>query len=73
MTTKLTSKGQFKLPKRMRDELHLLPGTAVQFSVNAAGELVLQRMPIATGSHRARLDRFEEVRGRADLLSAALR
>ena len=35
MTTRLTSKGQVTIPKRIRDELQLLPGAAVDFSVNA--------------------------------------
>ena len=39
MTTTLTSKGQVTIPKRIRDELQLLPGAPVQFSVNAAGEV----------------------------------
>jgi antitoxin PrlF len=66
MPTTLTSKGQVTIPKRIRDALHLLPGAAVEFSVNAGGELVLQpaRPPKKGG---ARKDRFEAVRGRADI------
>jgi antitoxin PrlF len=66
MSTTLTSKGQVTIPKRIRDELHLLPGAAVEFSVNAGGELVLHpaRPPKKTGVRR---DRFEAVRGRADI------
>ena len=67
MTTRLTSKGQVTIPKRIRDELQLLPGATVQFSVNPAGELVLHRPPAAKGSRRPRLDRFDAVRGRADV------
>jgi antitoxin PrlF len=67
MPTALTSKGQVTIPKRIRDELQLLPGAAVQFSVNAAGELVLHRAPPAKGKRRAESDRFEAVRGRADV------
>jgi AbrB family looped-hinge helix DNA binding protein len=37
MPTTLTSKGQVTIPKRIRDALRLLPGTAVEFSVNAGG------------------------------------
>jgi antitoxin PrlF len=66
MPTTLTSKGQVTIPKRIRDELHLLPGAAVEFSVNAGGELVLQpARPARKGG--ARKDRFEAVRGRADI------
>ena len=41
MTTTLTSKGQVTIPKRIRDEKHLLPGAPVEFSITAAGEVVL--------------------------------
>ena len=44
MPTTLTSKGQVTIPKRIRDELHLAPGAPVEFSVNAAGEVVLHRV-----------------------------
>jgi AbrB family looped-hinge helix DNA binding protein len=42
MATTLTSKGQVTIPKRIRDALQLLPGTAVEFSVNATGDVVLR-------------------------------
>ncbi len=68
MLTTLTSKGQVTIPKRIRDELQLLPGAAVEFSVNAAGEVVLHRPPRpAKGARRSRLDRFDAVRGSADV------
>ncbi len=67
MSTTLTSKGQVTIPKRMRDELHLLPGAAVEFSVNAAGEVVLHRPRSAKGTRRTAQDRFDAVRGSADV------
>ena len=67
MATTLTSKGQVTIPKRIRDELQLLPGAPVQFSVNAAGEVVLHRSIRARGKRRLQPDRFEAVRGRADV------
>ena len=67
MSTTLTSKGQVTIPKRMRDELQLTPGAAVEFSVNAAGELVLHRARPAKAARRPAQDRFEAVRGRADI------
>lgn len=80
MTTTLTSKGQVTIPKHIRDELQLLPGAPVQFAVNTAGELVLQRPQVAAGAkatkagqagkasaRRTPRDRFEAVRGSADL------
>lgn len=66
MTTTLTTKGQVTIPKRIRDELQLLPGAQVQFSVNAAGEVVLHRPRPSKGKRRP-LDRFDAVRGRADV------
>ena len=67
MATTLTSKGQVTIPKRIRDELQLLPGATVQFSVNAAGEVVLHRPHPAKGASRPSTDRFDAVRGRADV------
>jgi AbrB family looped-hinge helix DNA binding protein len=67
MATTLTSKGQVTIPKRIRDELQLLPGATVQFSVNAAGEVVLHRPRPAKALDRPEPDRFDAVRGRADV------
>ena len=67
MTTTLTSKGQVTIPKRIRDELQLLPGTTVEFSVNRDGEVVLHRARPPKGTRPARKDRFDAVRGRADV------
>ena len=67
MSTTLTSKGQVTIPKRIRDELHLLPGAPVAFSVNAAGEVVLHRPRSAKGARRLPKDRFDAVRGSADV------
>ncbi len=67
MPTTLTSKGQVTVPKRIRDELQLLPGAAVEFSVNAAGDVVLHRPRPAKKGRAAPRDRFDVVRGRADV------
>lgn len=67
MATTLTSKGQVTIPKPIRDELQLQPGAAVDFAVNAAGEVVLQRHRPIRGPHRPTTDRFDSVRGRADV------
>ena len=67
MPTTLTSKGQVTIPKRIRDELRLLPGAPVEFSVNAAGEVVLHRARPGEASRHAPQDRFDAVRGRADV------
>lgn len=67
MPTNLTSKGQVTIPKRIRDELQLAPGAAVEFSVNAAGEVVLHRPRPVAGVRRLQKDRFDAVRGAADV------
>ena len=67
MSTTLTSKGQGTIPKRIRDELGLLPGAPVEFSVNAAGEVVLHRPRPAKSARRPLGDRFDAVRGSADV------
>ena len=64
MSTTLTSKGQVTIPKRIRDALHLLPGAAVEFSVNAGGEVVLHPPRPSKGRPGARKDRFDAMRGR---------
>jgi antitoxin PrlF len=66
MPTILSSKGQVTIPKRIRDALGLRPGAAVEFAVNAGGEVVLHsQLPARKGGLRK--DRFDAVRGRADV------
>ncbi len=64
MSTTLTSKGQVTIPKRIRDALNLAPGSAVDFEVNRAGEVVVRKAG-ARASRKA--DRFEAARGKADI------
>ncbi|MEO6025039.1 MAG: AbrB/MazE/SpoVT family DNA-binding domain-containing protein [Burkholderiales bacterium] len=42
MTTTVTSKGQVTIPKRMRELLGIRPGSAVDFELTPAGEVVLR-------------------------------
>lgn len=66
MPTTMTTKGQVTIPKPIRDALHLMPGSAVEFSINARGEVVLHAgRPETTVA--AISDRFEAVRGKADI------
>ena len=67
MATTLTTKGQVTIPKHIRDAMQLGPGTAVEFSVNATGELVLHPPRAAKGAGALTQDRFDLVRGRADV------
>jgi antitoxin PrlF len=62
MHTTITSKGQVTIPKHIRDALDLQPGSAVAFSVNAGGEVVIHA---AIKARRAGPDRFDAVRGKA--------
>ena len=63
MSTSLTSKGQVTIPKHIRDALNLSPGRAVDFAVNALGQVVLH--PVTARSQKKTVDRFEAVRGKA--------
>lgn len=67
MATTLTSKGQVTIPKRIRDAMRLSPGAAVEFSVNAAGEVVLHPPRVPKATRTSARDRFDAVRGRADV------
>ncbi len=66
MATTMTSKGQVTIPKPIRDALHLMPGSAVEFSVNAQGEVVLHSGKARAVQKKVH-DRFEAVRGKADI------
>ena len=67
MSTTLTSKGQVTIPKRIRDALRLAPGAAVDFAVDSAGQVVLLPAAPNGGKRRATGDRFDAVRGQADV------
>jgi len=64
MSTTLTSKGQVTIPKQIRDALNLAPGCAVDFAVNANGDVVIHK---AGASASRKPDRFEAARGKADI------
>jgi antitoxin PrlF len=66
MRATLTNKGRVTIPKRIRDALHLQPGAAFAFSVNAEGDVVLHQRRLASQGSR-RNDRFDSVRGLADV------
>ena len=64
MSTTLTSKGQVTIPKQIRTALNLEPGCVVEFSVNREGEVVIHK---ARARASRKVDRFEAVRGKADV------
>ena len=65
MSTTITSKGQVTVPKHVRDAMHLEPGCSVEFSVDRNGNVVLRKADEDEG--RTRPDRFDAVRGKADV------
>jgi AbrB family looped-hinge helix DNA binding protein len=64
MSTTLSIKGQVTIPKQIRDALGLKPGMPVDFEVNQEGEVVIHR---AEAPAKRKPDRFEAVRGKADV------
>jgi AbrB family looped-hinge helix DNA binding protein len=74
MTTTLTIKGQVTIPKKIRDALDLQPGCKINFAVNDSGDVLLQKVDLnqsvvtrKKSSQSLSEDRFEKVRGRADI------
>jgi antitoxin PrlF len=67
MPNNVTSKGQVTIPKKVRDRLGIVAGSAVAFELTDAGEVVLR--PVARGGGRrpapAPKSRFAKLRGRA--------
>ena len=74
MSTTLTIKGRVTIPKQIRDALDLQPGCQLNFAVNDAGEVFLQKVESVNKTSKnkramssVKKDRFEQVRGRADI------
>lgn len=55
-TAKITSKGQVTVPKQVRDELGLTPGSQVTFTRTDDGDYVLSRRPRSIHDLRGRLE-----------------
>jgi len=74
MATTLTIKGQVTIPKQIRDALDLQPGCKLNFAVNDDGDVLLQKATAEAKSSKRgvaaakqKKDRFEQVRGKADV------
>ena len=74
MSTTLTIKGQITIPKQIRDALDLQPGCKLNFTYNDSGEVLLQKEELGNKTSKnkkamssVKKDRFEQVRGRADI------
>ena len=65
MSTTVTSKGQVTIPKQMRDYLGLQPGSQVDFSYTADGQVVIR--PVAPARKRKAKSRFAALRGTVKL------
>ena len=61
---RITAKGQVTIPKKVRDALHLVPGDAVDFSVNDDGHVIVHKSGARAASKR---DRFKAARGKAQV------
>jgi AbrB family looped-hinge helix DNA binding protein len=53
--TKMTTKGQVTIPKRLRDHLGLKPGSHINFELAEDGRVFLKARPQAPESRFARL------------------
>lgn len=62
LTVKITSKGQVTIPKEIRDEFGLLPGTEVEF-VEEKGEITLRKVAGGTNRGREIVDHLKQASG----------
>ena len=74
MLTRLTSKGQVTVPKRIRDALKLLPGMPVTLAQTANGQVVIEPANAVAGVSNTvgatpapSAEKFEADRGKADI------
>jgi AbrB family looped-hinge helix DNA binding protein len=74
MHSTLSKKGHVTIPKLIRDVLGLQPGCKINFVINEASELILQKAnsvsaisPNKRAIQSSHEDRFEQARGRADV------
>jgi antitoxin PrlF len=74
MTSTLTHNGQITIPKKIRDELNLQPGCQLNVVLNSSGVVILEKVPTVPEVNRRakaakfkKANRFEQVRGKADI------
>lgn len=69
MATTVTTKGQVTIPKRVREHLGIVPGSAVEFDLNKDGQIVLLKAKGKTqgkgAAKKPPLSRFAQVVGSA--------
>jgi AbrB family looped-hinge helix DNA binding protein len=66
MATTLTSKGQVTVPKAVRDQLGLGPGSRLTWELAEDGRVFVAKAGARTAVRTAPRDRFARVRGSAD-------
>jgi AbrB family looped-hinge helix DNA binding protein len=68
MLERINRRGQVTIPKRIRDELRLVPGGPVESLINPKGEVVLQTARGRNAAKGVPRECFEAVCGAADVL-----
>jgi antitoxin PrlF len=63
--SKMTSKGQVTIPKGMRDQFDIKPGSEVEFGISRDGDLIVK--PKKTAPREPVESRFAAIRGTLDL------
>ena len=61
MDAMVTTNGQVTIPKKVRDEMGLRPGSKVEFAVNQFGEIVMRK--VGSVGKSGAPDRFDRLRG----------
>ena len=64
--SRMTSKGQVTIPKRLRDQFDLKPGSEVEFTIGRDGDLLVKAKKPHAGKEPA-ASRFDAIRGTLDL------
>lgn len=67
MSTKITSKGQVTIPKKVRVHLGIGPGTSVDFLLEPDGQVMLVKTDEGVGAARRKRNRFAAIRGSATM------
>ncbi len=62
MSTVVTSKGQVTIPKKVREHLGIVPGTAVDFDLAEDGRVTVRK---SAGEKPSKPSPFARIRGRA--------
>ena len=74
MASTLTSNGRVTIPKKIRDALDLQPGCKLDVGVNNSGAILIKKVVTNSQKQSCKVsvkskknDRFEQVRGKADI------